>query len=93
MILSINNYPGDGGNAVLVNTNVCVTLPTDDSTDFPTGFIDTFVFDGPPPALLALECEPLPNGTIAFDAFNGEDLLGSGIINLGAGDGDEVNFD
>ena len=90
---SILDYPVDGGATYDINTNVCASLPTDDSTDAPSGFVDTFVFDGPPPALLALECQLLPNGTVAFDAFNGPDLLASGTINLAAGDGDEVTFD
>lgn len=90
---SIVAYPLDSDSTVLVDTNACCTLPTDDSSDFPLGFVDTFVFDGPPPAVLALECQLLSNGTVSFDAFNGEDLLASGIINPAAPDGEEVTFD
>lgn len=86
-------YPLDGENTVDVSTNVCCTLPTDDSSDFPVGFVETFVFDGEPPAVLSLECQLLANGTVAFDAFGGKDLIASGLINPAAPDGEEVTFD
>jgi hypothetical protein len=86
-------YPVDGGVFYDVGTNMCATLPTDDSTDFPAGIVETFVFDGPPPALLSLECELLTNGTVDFAAFNGPTLIASGIINLVAEDGSEIQFD
>jgi hypothetical protein len=91
---SVVGYPVDGGTTYLVDTNVCCTLPTDDSSDIPVGFVETFVHD-PAIALavLSLECELLPNGTVAFEAFAGSDEVASGIINLAAEDGDEVTFD
>jgi len=92
---SVVSYPVDGGDTFIVDTNACCTLPTDDSSDIPLGFIDTFVFDPilPPPAILSLECELLANGTVAFEAFGGPDLLASGVIDLSAADGEEVTFD
>jgi hypothetical protein len=91
---SILAYPVDGGDTFLVETNVCATLPTDDSSDFAAGFVETFVHDPKfAEAILVLECELLPNGTVAFEAFGGLELLASGLINLAAGDGDEVTFD
>lgn len=92
---SANAYPIDGGDLVLLSTNVCCVLPTDDSTDIPIGFVETFLFDPEDPFVpsLELDCDLLPNGTVAFDAYSGEDRVASGVINLAADDGDEVTFD
>lgn len=91
--VSLAPYSGELGTELLVDAHTCGTLPADDSSDIPVGFIDTFVFSGPPPAIVSLECVLLPDGRVGFDLFGVDDLIGSGVIDLSATDEGEISFD
>lgn len=98
LFLTFVPYPSEAAEDLNIQTNICATLPADDTTDIPAGYIDTFFFStnpkDPPGAFATLECVLLGNGTVDFDIFDAADgLLASGIIDLAAGDENEVVFD
>lgn len=92
---SFTNYVVEGAGTFLVQGSTCFTLPGDDSSDVPTGFINTYFFDGAPPAALSLECVLLPDGGVSFEAWgSGDDLVAAGTIDVAAdADDDEITFD
>ncbi|MBI5364552.1 MAG: hypothetical protein HZA53_15350 [Planctomycetes bacterium] len=93
---SFTNYAVEGSGTFLVQGTTCFTVAADDSSDVPSGFIDTFFFgEGGGPAIATLECELQPDGTVLFDVFGtGDDLVASGTIDVSAdADDDEIEFD
>ncbi|MBK7875767.1 MAG: hypothetical protein IPJ77_08450 [Planctomycetes bacterium] len=92
---SFTNYVVEGAGTFLVQGMTCFTLAADDSSDVPSGYIETFFYDGKGPAVLSLECVLLSDGSVSFDAWGaGDDLIASGTIDVSAdADDDEIVFD
>lgn len=92
---TIPDFPLASAQVIQIFSNMIFTLPADDSSDVPTGYLDSYLWDvGGSSPFAIFECQLLGNGTIGFDVFDsGDDNVASGLIDLAHGDETEISFD
>jgi hypothetical protein len=91
---SIPDLPLFNGHVIILNSNAIFTLPADDSSDVPTGYVDTYLWEpGSSLPFATYECQMLADGRFHFELFNADDgLVASGLIDLAQGDENEIIF-
>ncbi|MBK7644051.1 MAG: hypothetical protein IPJ19_13535 [Planctomycetes bacterium] len=91
---TIGDFPVASGIQIQVFSNAIFTLPADDSSDIPSGYVDTYMWHiGGTSPFATFECQMLDDGTFHFELFNANDgLVARGLIDLAQGDEDEIIF-
>lgn len=91
---SIGDLPLVSGTQIILNSNAIFTLPSDDSSDVPTGYVDTYLWQlGDSLPFAVYECQMLSDGRFHFELFNSDDaLVARGLIDLAQGDENEIIF-
>ena len=91
---TIGELPLVSSNVVQLFSNAIFTLPADDSSDVPTGYVDTYLWQpGDSAPFATYECQMLADGRFHFELFNADDgLVARGLVDLAQGDENEIIF-